>query len=198
MMDYTRGDNMLKRLSAIFIMVILALSMISGCSTQAKKPAPPATPKRTAERITPRISAVQYPPTPPADPGDVGSKFQRKVVELVNVERQKVGNDPLVEDALLDKGATLKADDMKDKGYFSHTSPTYGTAFKQMNTLGVDWQRAGENIASGYKTPETVVKGWMDSPGHRANILSPKFGKIGIGYAPGGNADAYWVQWFTN
>ena len=83
-----------------------------------------------------------------------------------NIERQKVGHDPLKEDGILDKGATIKADDMRDKRYFSHTSPTYGTAFKQMNILGVHWKRAGENIASGYKTPDAVVNGWMKSPGH--------------------------------
>lgn len=188
---------MFKRLVSIFLVIVLSMSLTAGCKQPAKKPAPKTPPRKTAQQTVPRSSAIQSPPAPSVK-GSVGSQFQRRVVELVNIERQKVGHDPLKEDGLLDKGATIKADDMRDKRYFSHTSPTYGTAFKQMNTLGVHWTRAGENIASGYKTPDAVVNGWMKSPGHRANILSIKFGKIGIGYAPGGKSGAYWVQWFTN
>jgi uncharacterized YkwD family protein len=190
---------MLKRLLAIFLVLIMSLSLAAGCNTPAKKPAPPANPPKSTPKQMPRASAIQSPPTnPTTPPAGTAGQFERRVVQLVNVERQKVGHDPLSENQLLDKGAMAKAADMRDKRYFSHTSPTYGSPFKMMKTYGVRYTRAGENIASGYKTPEAVVKGWMNSPGHRANILSTKYGKLGIGYAKGGKSGAYWVQWFTN
>ncbi len=189
---------MFKKLVSLVLVILFSVGLLAGCQQPAKKPAPKSTAKKTAQKIKTRSSADQYPPAPPVNPGNVGSEFQRRVVELVNIERQKVGNDPLMEDGLLDKGAGMKATDMGDKGYFSHKSPTYGNAFKQMNTLGVRWQRAGENIAEGYKTPEAVMKGWMNSPGHRANILSIKFGKMGVGYDTTGRSGPHWVQWFTN
>ena len=195
---------MFKRVLAVIMTVALLSTVAAGCSKPSKKPAPKAPPKKTVQKTTPRTSAIQTPATQPATPTTPGTatttlqKYEKRVVELVNIERQKVGHDPLVETPLIDKGATAKATDMKDKRYFGHTSPTYGSPFAMMKTFGVHYQRAGENIASGYKTPETVVKGWMNSPGHRANILSTKYGKIGVGYAAGGKSGAYWVQWFTN
>lgn len=193
---------MLKRVFSVFLALVLALSLVSGCKTPARKPAPKTPPQTTAPKTTPRTSALFYPPvaTPPSIGKTTykGNAFEVKVVQLVNVERQKVGHDPLTEDKLLDKGATTKAADMRDKGYFKHSSPTYGSPFVMMKNLGVKYNAAGENIASGYKTPEAVVAGWMRSPGHRANILSTKYHKIGVGYAKGGWSGAYWVQWFTN
>ncbi len=188
---------MLKRLLAICLVLILSLTLVVGCRP-AKKPSPPAPPRKTAPKIVPRASALQDPPAPPLVIDKAGSQFAMKVVQLVNIERQKVGHDPLAEDKLLDKGAAAKAADMKNKNYFGHTSPTYGSPFKMMKRFGVHYQKAGENIASGYKTPEAVVSGWMKSSGHRANILSTKYGKTGVGYAKGGKSGAYWVEWFTN
>lgn len=195
---------MFKRVLAVIMTVFLLTAASAGC-TPAKKPTPKAPPKKNAEKITPRSSAVQYPTVPPTTPTTPNppatttlEKYQKRVVELVNIERQRVGHDPLIQGELMDKGATAKAVDMRDKRYFGHKSPTYGSPFAMMKTFGVRYRRAGENIASGYRTPESVVKGWMKSPGHRANILSTKFGKIGVGYAAGGKSGAYWVQWFTN
>lgn len=190
---------MKKRLLALLMALMMILSLSAGCRAPAKKPAPSQPPKKSAPKTVPRSSAIQTPaPAPtPASPSSA-SAFQRRVVQLVNIERQKVGHTILTENTTMDKGATTKAADMRDKGYFSHTSPTYGSPFNMMKTFGVRYSAAGENIASGYKTPDAVVKGWMNSPGHRANILSTKYGKIGIGYAKGGKSGAYWVQWFTN
>lgn len=187
---------MFKRLLAFCMVLALFLGLGAGCMRPAKKP-PVQPPKKTAPKIVPRSSALQT-PAPAPTTQYVGTDFQRRVVALVNIEREKVGHDPLTEAPKLDKGATAKAADMRDKGYFSHTSPTFGSPFAMMKTYGVSYNRAGENIASGYRTPESVVRGWMKSPGHRANILSTKYGKIGIGYAKGGKSGAYWVQWFTN
>ena len=82
---------------------------------------------------------------------------------------------------------------MKNLGYFSHTSPTYGSPFDMMKNFGISYRSAGENIAKGYATPEAVVKGWMNSPGHRANILNKSFTHIGVGYVENGS---YWTQMF--
>ena len=82
---------------------------------------------------------------------------------------------------------------MRDKGYFSHTSPTYGSPFDMMKSFGITYRAAGENIAYGYRTPQAVVNGWMNSSGHRANILNARFTQIGVGYVAAGN---YWTQMF--
>ena len=189
---------MFKRLCSFFLVIVLFSFFTAGCNKPAKKPVPQKPQKKTAQNMIPRASAVQYPSSSAPNTAYAGTPFEVKVVQLCNMERQKVGHDLLSEDSLLDKGATTKASDMRDKGYFKHTSPTYGSPFVMMKTFGVSYKTAGENIASGYKTPEAVVKGWMNSPGHRANILSLKYHKIGIGFAKGGKSGAYWVQWFTN
>jgi len=119
---------------------------------------------------------------------------------LVNIERKKAGVQPLKLDVALTKAARAKAQDMVDNRYFSHTSPTWGSFGAQLKYFGIRYRYAGENIAAGYKSPESVVGGWMKSSGHRANILSPKFNKMGVGYAytSQGNYHHYWAQWFTN
>ena len=82
---------------------------------------------------------------------------------------------------------------MHDKHYFDHNSPTYGSPFDMLTAFGVNYRAAGENIAMGYGTPQAVVDGWMNSPGHRANILNANFTQIGVGYVADGN---YWTQLF--
>ncbi|MGN0977744.1 MAG: CAP domain-containing protein, partial [Faecousia sp.] len=77
--------------------------------------------------------------------------------------------------------------------YFSHNSPVYGTPFQMIRNFGLSFRSAGENIAKGYATPQAVVNGWMNSSGHRANILNANFTHIGVGYVSGGN---YWTQMF--
>ncbi|MHB8172221.1 MAG: CAP domain-containing protein [Thermincolia bacterium] len=165
-------------------------------STLVLKPAPKPTPKPT-----PNPAPIPTTPTPVPAPGtnEGLSQFETKVVELVNVERSKAGLKPLVADSLLSKGARAKSQDMADQGYFNHNSPKYGSPFDMMKTFGVKYNAAGENIAAGQTTPEAVVTGWMNSPGHRANILNPKFGKIGVGYVTVNKGYRhYWTQWFTN
>lgn len=119
--------------------------------------------------------------------------YEEEVVRLVNIERNKQGLNPLASDWQLSRVARYKSQDMKDKGYFSHTSPTYGSPFEMMKSFGISYRTAGENIAKGQKTPSEVVKAWMNSSGHRANILNKSFSKIGVGYVKEGN---YWTQMF--
>ena len=87
--------------------------------------------------------------------------------------------------------------DMRDKKYFSHTSPTYGSPFDMMKNFGISYRSAAENIAAGQTTPQAVVQAWMNSSGHRANILSTNT-CIGVGYAKGGSYGYYWVQMFIS
>jgi len=123
---------------------------------------------------------------------DASVSFARQVVQLVNAERAKAGLPALASDALLGKVAHDKAVDMYTNGYFSHQSPTYGSPFDMMRAYGVTYRYAGENIAKGQRTPAEVMQAWMNSPGHRANIVSPNFTKIGVAYYKG-----EWVQAFT-
>lgn len=124
------------------------------------------------------------------------SQFEQKVVDLTNQERAKQGLAPLKIDTTLSKMARDKAQDMRDKNYFSHQSPTYGSPFDMMKKYGITYRAAGENIAAGQKTPEEVVNAWMNSEGHRANILNPNYTAIGVGYVQGGSYGSYWVQEF--
>lgn len=121
------------------------------------------------------------------------SAFEKEVVELTNKERAKNGLKELTLDNELSKVAKVKSQDMSTNNYFDHTSPTYGSPFDMMKQFGISYKAAGENIAKGQKTPEEVVNAWMNSEGHRANILSDKFTHIGVGYVENGN---YWTQQF--
>ncbi|MGF9741612.1 CAP domain-containing protein [Priestia megaterium] len=121
------------------------------------------------------------------------SAQEKKVVELVNAERKKAGLKPLTIDATLSKSARAKSQDMHDKKYFDHQSPTYGSPFDQMKKFGITYRTAGENIAMGQRTPEEVMKAWMNSSGHRANIMNANYTHIGVGYVVSGN---YWTQQF--
>src|SRR5690625_1038719 len=121
------------------------------------------------------------------------SEFEQQVVDLTNAERQKQGLAPLQIDKTLSKVARVKSQDMAGNSYFSHQSPTYGSPFDMMQQFGVSYRAAGENIAKGQQSPEQVVNAWMNSEGHRANILNANFTHIGVGHVSNGN---YWTQQF--
>ncbi len=119
--------------------------------------------------------------------------YENEVIRLVNETRIKNGLKALEYDWELARVARYKSQDMKDNHYFSHTSPTYGSPFEMIRAFGLTYRSAGENIAMGQRTPEAVVNAWMNSSGHRANILNSSYTKIGVGYVAGGN---YWTQMF--
>ena len=121
------------------------------------------------------------------------SSIEQQVLTLTNQERAKGGLKPLATDAAVMNTARAKSADMSKNNYFSHTSPTLGSPFDQMKAKGIQYKAAAENIAMGQKTAAEVVKGWMESPGHRANIMNGSFTHIGIGYDANGN---YWTQQF--
>lgn len=119
------------------------------------------------------------------------STFASQVVTLVNQERTKAGLSALTSDPALASMALDKAKDMYNIKYFDHNSPTYGSPFDMMKAYGIRYTYAGENIAKGQRNPQEVMNVWMNSTGHRQNILSPNFTKIGVAYYNG-----EWVQEF--
>lgn len=119
--------------------------------------------------------------------------FEKEVVRLINEIRKQNGLRELTYDWQLSRVARIKSEDMRDNKYFSHTSPTYGSPFQMMKSFGITYRSAGENIAKGQATPQKVVDAWMNSSGHRANILNSSFTHIGVGYAENGR---YWTQMF--
>lgn len=136
---------------------------------------------RTTAPSSPSVSAAQSASM---------SQLEQSAAELVNRQRAVYGLEPLVISDDLSRQARVKAQDMQRSGYFSHTSPSYGSPFAMMQALGVSYRSAAENIAMGYRSAAAVVAAWMESPSHRAIILSDRYTEMGIGYA-----DGYWAQW---
>ncbi|WP_374017992.1 CAP domain-containing protein [Paenibacillus thiaminolyticus] len=119
------------------------------------------------------------------------SAFEQQVLDLVNQERSKTGLSSLSMSEELSNMAMVKAQDMYNNNYFDHTSPTHGSPFDMMKEFGITYNSAGENIAKGQTTPTQVMNDWMNSPGHKANILNNSYTHIGIAYY-----NNTWVQEF--
>ncbi|MGM9954414.1 MAG: CAP domain-containing protein, partial [Peribacillus sp.] len=149
--------------------------------------APEAQPEATEEVTTEKTNEEQK------ETSSELSAFEQEVVTLTNAERAKQGLAALEIDTELSKVARAKSQDMKDNNYFDHNSPTYGSPFDMMKQFGISYTSAGENIAQGQQTPEEVVEAWMNSQGHRENIMNASFTHIGVGYVESGN---YWTQQF--
>jgi uncharacterized YkwD family protein/spore coat assembly protein SafA len=126
---------------------------------------------------------------------DQTKNVEIQVLDLTNKARAANGLKPLKMDWELQRVARYKSKEMRDKGYFSHTSPTYGSPFQMMKAFKIQYRSAGENIAAGQQTPQQVVDAWLKSPGHRKNIMG-NYEYIGVGYAKGGSQRHYWTQQF--
>ncbi|MDE7218005.1 MAG: SafA/ExsA family spore coat assembly protein [Oscillospiraceae bacterium] len=124
---------------------------------------------------------------------DTVLQYESEVIRLVNQIRLENGLKALTANWELSRVARYKSEDMASQGYFSHTSPTYGTPFQMIQSFGLSYRSAGENIAYGQRTPAAVVDAWMNSSGHRANILNSSYTQIGVGYCANGQ---YWTQMF--
>ena len=123
---------------------------------------------------------------------------EKEVARLVNIERAKNGLPALTYNWELARVARYKSQDMINKHYFNHNSPTYGSPFDMIRAFGIRFTAAGENIAYGQRTAQEVMNSWMNSPGHRANILSRNYTQIGVGYAKDSNGRIYWTQMFIH
>ncbi|RSK27224.1 transporter [Bacillus sp. HMF5848] len=137
-------------------------------------------------------SLAQVLPTKATNEATSDSLVQQ-AIQLTNQYRAEHGLQPLQNDLQVINVAQQKAEDMQANGYFSHTSPTFGTPFEMLQAFDVSFRSGGENIAKGQRTAEQVVNDWMNSPSHRANILNETFTNIGIGHTP---EEDYWVQLF--
>ena len=155
----------------------------------------PVEPPKAVEKPA---ATAEEPAAAPVENNSSNLTYEEKVVELVNVERQKACLSALTMDSAISNVARAKSKDMAVNNYFAHQSPTYGSAGDMLRQFGIRWSAWGENIAYGQRTPEIVVNAWMNSPGHRANILSNNFSKIGVGYETNANGTPYWTQIFTN
>lgn len=114
-------------------------------------------------------------------------EFENEIIRLVNEIRKENGLKTLTADWELSRVARYKSQDMKDKKYFAHNSPTYGTPYQMMTNFGITYRSAGENLSQGYSSPKVVVNAWMNSSGHRKNILNPTYTRIGVGYVKSGS-----------
>jgi len=134
----------------------------------------------------------------------INPAYEQQVVEMVNIEREKVGLPPLKRIESLDQAARFHAKDMAADAYFNHDSydrTQSGLVFacswsNRISRFYSNYGWLGENIAAGFGTPDSVMSAWMDSDGHRSNILSQNFTEYGVGYASGGPYGSYWVQDF--
>lgn len=194
------------------------IKVVTKTSAQTKKPAQTVTPANPTAPSQPTMPAQPtapstQPQTPKAPSGNGNSGTstanpaapsvpsslradEQRMVQLVNQARKEAGLQPLEVDMNLVKVARIKAQDMVANGYFSHTSPTYGSPFDMMRAFGItNWRAAAENIAQN-PTVEGAHNSFMNSPGHRSNILNPSFNKVGIGIVDGGPYGKTFVQLF--
>ncbi|MCB6728214.1 CAP domain-containing protein, partial [Blautia marasmi] len=142
---------------------------------------------------TPDNNQPENPSVPDTDTEN--ASFVRQVVNLVNQERAKAGLSPVTADTSIQAAAQVRAKEIEKS--FSHTRPDGSSFSTALTQQGVTYRGSGENIAWGQKTPEQVMNGWMNSDGHRANILNKNFTKIGVGYHQNASGTNYWTQLFT-
>jgi uncharacterized YkwD family protein len=168
-----------------------------GHAPQPKPPVPGPDPKPEPKPEQPKPDPEPGPIQPPEKPGASFQLTQDEslMLQLVNQERANNGLSPLKVHRELTELARLKAQDMIRYGYFSHTSPTYGSPFEMMKAAGIRYSYAGENLA-GSPTVNRAHTSLMNSPGHRANILNPNYTHVGIGIVDGGNYGKMFVQMF--
>lgn len=159
-----------------------------------QQPAKPAA-QNTAAASQPATNA-NVTATTTAQSNMANGDYRKAVINLVNEERASRGLSPLAESDALDAIAQERAQEIIT--LFSHTRPNGQDVFPMIIASGINYHAAGENIAGGQNTPEWVMDSWMNSTGHRANILNSSFGHIGVGCVTGGKYGIYWVQVFTD
>ncbi|HET6860632.1 MAG TPA: sigma-70 family RNA polymerase sigma factor [Streptomyces sp.] len=158
-------------------------------ATKKAKPEPRPTPVKAKPRPVPPA------PAPTEQPDSAPSSFAQEVTALVNTERGKSGCGPVSQNSRLDTAGQRHSEDMAARDYFDHTSPDGKDPGDRVTAAGYAWSTYGENIARGQSTPASVMQGWMDSPGHRANILNCSFKEIGLG-VHNGSGGPWWTQVF--
>lgn len=193
---YAIYDPQSRCVGAVSAQYIKSASTTSKTTTPSKVTNPP---KSSTKAIITPAPKVLYTPKVPSTvintPITGVNQDDQTLLDLVNKARSDAGIEPLQFDAELMKVARLKAQDMVDNNYFSHQSPTYGSPFDMMRQFGVSFKAAGENIA-GNRTVEGAFKAWMNSEGHKKNILNSGFNYTGIGIVDSSKYGKMLVQQF--
>ncbi|MDP9816425.1 CAP domain-containing protein [Spirilliplanes yamanashiensis] len=167
-------------------------------SAPASAPAPATSPTATLPATAPPDAAPPGQPAaavPPAESGPFASE-EAEVTRLVNEERERAGLDPVTAERRLTTAARQHSQDMARRDYFSHTSRNGTTFGERITRNGYRWRAAAENIAKGQESPAEVMTSWMNSPGHRANILNEDLEEIGVGVARDADGRLVWTQDF--
>lgn len=170
-------NSILRNCSVCFLALVMVLSLVA------------ITPYATYAESTIEGQAIQL----SAEEKEIAD-FKSEVIRLVNIERAKVKVNPLSSNEKLTEASDLRARECNQK--FNHTRPDntkWTTVYEKFSLV---YKAAGENLAYGFKTPEAVVKAWMGSSGHKANILDPDFTNIGIGFYKNENGRIYCSQLF--
>lgn len=168
---------------------------VKNCFQKPEQQKPSTTPEQQPE--TENTGKPEQQPETEGSQNQQTSSYAQAVLELVNAERAKNGLNALQLDSALSKVAEAHSKDMATRNFFSHTNPDGLSPFDRIKNAGISYRTAGENIAAGQKTPEQVVEGWMNSEGHRKNILNASFTKMGLGYVKANSGySTYWTQLF--
>ncbi|MEV2253545.1 sigma-70 family RNA polymerase sigma factor [Streptomyces sp. NPDC050147] len=172
----------------------------SASPSRTRKASPKPTPKKTKapkpKATTPKPTRTSSAPQAPQAPqAPAGNSYGAEVTRLANAERAKSGCGPLTLNSKLNDAAQGHSDDMAERDFFDHTNPDGKDPGDRTTAAGYKWTTYGENIAAGQRTPAAVMDSWMNSSGHRANILNCSFKEIGVGYRQGGGGP-WWTQNF--
>ncbi|MFJ6655247.1 sigma-70 family RNA polymerase sigma factor [Streptomyces sp. NPDC091377] len=169
-------------------------SSASPSASASKKPKPSASSKRPAAKPEPSRKPVR-PAPPPAPTQAPPSSFAGQVLELVNAERAEAGCSPVRQNGTLATAAQRHSADMAARDFFDHTNPDGADPGDRMTAAGYRWSTYAENIARGQQSAAAVMDGWMNSPGHRANILNCSVKEMGLGVHEG-SGGPWWTQVF--
>lgn len=165
----------------------------AAASPAAKRSASAAASRIPKKSVAPAPTAPRTPRATATPPASVSTTAQ--IVALVNKQRAAAGCGALTEDAQLTDAAQRHSDDMAARNFFEHTNPDGVGPGQRVTDAGYRWSAYGENIARGQQTPQSVMESWMNSPGHRANILNCSFKNIGVGIHKG-SGGPWWTQDF--
>ncbi|GAB2608009.1 hypothetical protein Aab01nite_61630 [Paractinoplanes abujensis] len=169
-----------------------------SATTPATKP---ATTRPTTKRPTKKPTKTTQPPAPGntgggSSGGDSGTVSE--VIRLVNAERKEAGCGSLAGESRLHRAAQKHSDRQADQNNMSHQLPGEASMGDRVTAEGYRWGGVAENVAAGYRTPDAVMEGWMNSAGHKANILNCGYKHIGVGVAKSGDGTLYWTQNFAS
>lgn len=169
---------------------------LDGQPQEPHQPQQPEEPQQPPVQPEPKPEEPKQPEPKPEQPQQPGTHQltadELKLINLINSERTKAGLKPLAIDYNLSRVARIKSEDMRVNNYFSHTSPTYGSPFQMMKDFGITYRSAAENIARTYSV-DSAHTGFMNSEGHRKNILTSGFTHVGVGIS--GN---YYTEMFIS